>query len=67
MSTERRENSYYKHKYRELGKAIDDIKSEIQSNGIKFDSYDYDMIAVLDVLDIINRHIGEGSDDEADN
>ena len=62
MSTSRKENSLYKHKYRELVKAIEDIKSEIQNNGIKFDSYDYDMIAVLDVLDIINRHIGERSE-----
>ena len=45
---------------------IEDIKSEIKSNGIKFDSYDYDMIAVLDVLDIIDCHIGERSEDAKD-
>ena len=67
MSTDRRENSLYKNRYRELVKAIEDIKAEIERNGIKFDSYDYDMIAVLDVLDIINRHIGERSNHETDN
>ena len=29
MSTDRREDSLYKHKYRELVKAIEDIKQEI--------------------------------------
>ena len=49
-----RENSYYKHKYRELLKVIEDIKAEIDfitsENGVK-------SIHKEDVYKIIDKHI----------
>ena len=49
-----RENSYYKHKYRELLKVIEDIKAEIEfitsENGVK-------RIHKEDVFKIIDKHI----------
>ena len=51
-----RENSYYKHKYRELLKAVEDIKAEIDfitsENGVKSIHKD-------DVSKIIDKHCGK--------
>ena len=60
MSTKRTEDSLYKHKYRELLKAIDEIKAEIKD-------YDYFILCVNgqkgihidEALKIIDKHIGE--------
>lgn len=58
-----RDNSYYKHKYRELLKAVEDIKAEIN---LLSDSEQIDLHTVEitnwsgmrnKVLDIINKHI----------
>ena len=50
MSTDRREDSLYKHKYRELVKAIEDIKQEIPKLGLG-------IIGQNLVLECIDKHI----------
>lgn len=57
MSTDRREDSLYKHKYRELLKAIDDAKQEIcqkleHKTNLSIKAY-------IDCLQIIDKHIGK--------
>ena len=64
MSTDRRENSLYKHKYRELVKAIDDIKAEIRK--MPTISLNANDVFKADVLRIINRHIGERSNNDTE-
>ena len=68
MSTDRRESSLYKHKYRELVKAIEDIKSEITEymNDCATTSV-YTRLGFQTSLNVIDRHIGERSEHEADN
>lgn len=55
MSTSRREDSLYKHKYRELLKAIDDAKQEIRQK-IEYKT-NLSIKAYIDCLQIINKHI----------
>ena len=59
-----RENSYYKHKYRELLKVIEDIKAEIEnmsilsSVDIKTGKTIYEgLCRHSEVLEIIDKHI----------
>ena len=59
-----RENSYYKHKYRELLKAIEDIKAEIRKPLIQERFFDTEnakaqAIALSWCLEIIDKHIKE--------
>lgn len=65
MSTDRRENSLYKNRYRELVKAIEDIKSEINNLPRCWKSEDYED-ATQDAIEIINRHIGERSNNDTE-
>ena len=58
MSTDRRENSLYKSKYRELLKAIEDIKQKIENLAKSEDSM---LIGswgqgLKDALEIIDKH-----------
>ena len=67
MSTSRREDSLYKHKYRELLKAIDDIKAEIHrvldmTRIIETDTQRAQIIALNWVLEIIDKYIGKESE-----
>ena len=48
MSTQRREDSLYKHKYRELLKTIEDIEKEVKEKQIEY-------------RDFAMKHKGEGS------
>ena len=70
MSTDRRESSLYKHKYRELVKAIEDIKADIaryEADCLLADDSkeckECDKIVFSSIYDIIDRHIGERSKD----
>ena len=60
MSTDRREDSLYKHKYRELVKAVEDIKTDIKllHHHPKLDFIKNDEVVEM-VLDIIDKHIGK--------
>ena len=53
-----RENSYYKHKYRELLKAVEDIKAEIKEemNDCATTSI-YTRLGFDTALNIIEKHI----------
>ena len=62
MSTSRRENSYYKHKYRELLRTVEDIKTEIQKALDDDKTYDTEnakvqAIALMWCLEVIDKHI----------
>ena len=71
MSTSRRDNSLYKHKYRELLKAVEDIRQEILEEtkcpygdkclGANCPSNTDCMIMGEHAIWIIDKHIGERS------
>ena len=63
MSTDRREDSLYKHKYRELLKAIEDIKAETQALDDGVVSYNNrPLVYKYKVLKIIDKHLGKESE-----
>lgn len=60
MSTDRRENSLYKHKYRELVKAIEDAITEIQTEYNKHsDEWNY-QAGLWFAMDVIRKQIKDG-------
>lgn len=61
-----RDNSYYKHKYRELLKAVEDIKAEIEHIAdytYGSTNYDADLYngaykdGLYEAIDVIDKHI----------